>query len=76
MSHPDFLVIGGGFVGVSIARELRSRFAGSSVLVLEKERPLALHFSGRNSGVLHADFYYTADSLKARFTREGNRERR
>lgn len=41
--------------------------------VLEKEPACGLHASGRNSGVLHAGFYYTADSLKARFTRDGNR---
>ena len=69
----DFLVIGGGIVGLSIARALKSRFAGSSVAILEKENALGLHASGRNSGVLHAGFYYSADSLKARFTREGNR---
>ena len=40
---------------------------------MEKERSGGLHASGRTSGVLHAGFYYTADSLKARFTRDGNR---
>jgi (S)-2-hydroxyglutarate dehydrogenase len=72
----DFLVIGGGIMGVSIARELRRAYPVSSIVVLEKESKLGLHASGRNSGVLHAGFYYTADSLKARFTREGNRELR
>jgi len=43
------------------------------VTLLEKEKECGLHASGRNSGVIHAGFYYTADSLKARFTREGNR---
>ena len=69
----DFLVIGGGIVGVSVARELRRIHPNASVSVLEKEQQLGLHASGRNSGVLHAGFYYTADSMKARFTREGNR---
>jgi L-2-hydroxyglutarate oxidase LhgO len=73
MRTPDFLIVGGGIIGVSIARELKSRFSQASVVVLEKERTLGLHSSGRNSGVLHAGFYYSADSLKARFTREGNR---
>ena len=44
----------------------------ASVLVLEKESEAAAHASGRNSGVLHAGFYYAADSLKARLTRRGN----
>lgn len=69
----DFLVIGGGVMGLSIARELRKRFHGSRVVLIEKEDHCGEHASGRNSGVLHAGFYYTADSLKARFTRDGNR---
>lgn len=69
----DFAVIGAGIVGISIGLELRRRHPDSSVLVLEKEPESGLHASGRNSGVLHAGFYYGADSLKARFTREGNR---
>ncbi len=69
----DFLVIGGGIMGLSIARELRNSFHGSKVVLIEKEGHCGEHASGRNSGVLHAGFYYTADSLKARFTRDGNR---
>ena len=68
----DFLVIGGGVIGISIARELKSRNPNSGVCILEKEHQCGLHASSRNSGVLHAGFYYTADSLKARFTKEGN----
>ncbi len=59
-------------MGLSIARELKRREAKRSVVLLEKERSCGLHASGRNSGVLHAGFYYSADSLKARFTRQGN----
>lgn len=70
----DFLVIGGGVLGLSIGRELKRRNPRATVLLLEKEPEVGLHASGRNSGVLHAGFYYTADSLKARFTRQGNRE--
>lgn len=73
MATTDFLVVGGGIIGVAIARELRRRHPGLSVTVLEKEPSCGRHASGRNSGVLHAGFYYTADSLKARFTRDGNR---
>ncbi|MBI3899645.1 MAG: L-2-hydroxyglutarate oxidase [Gammaproteobacteria bacterium] len=70
----DFIVIGGGVIGISVARELKRRFGDCSVTLLEKESACALHASGRNSGVLHAGFYYAADSLKAKFTRDGNRE--
>lgn len=72
MKTCDYLIIGGGIVGLTIALEIKKRDAAVSVVVLEKEKELAQHGSGRNSGVLHAGFYYTADSLKARFTREGN----
>lgn len=69
----DFLVIGGGIIGISVARELRRRFSDSRVTLIEKEQRCAEHASGRNSGVLHAGFYYSADSLKAKFTRDGNK---
>ena len=68
----DYVIIGGGIVGMTIARELHSRNPTASICILEKESDVAKHSSGRNSGVLHAGFYYTADSLKARFTRDGN----
>ena len=71
----DFLVIGAGVIGVSIARELRRRY-GSRVLVIEKESRPARHASGRNSGVLHAGVYYKAGTLKARLCVEGNRRMR
>ncbi len=72
MNSCDFLVIGAGIIGTNIARELKARHPGASVRVIDKETRPGAHASGRNSGVLHAGFYYTADSLKARFTREGN----
>jgi L-2-hydroxyglutarate oxidase len=72
MRHYDYVVIGAGIMGLTTARELKMRFPESSIAVLDKEADVAYHSSGRNSGVLHAGFYYTADSLKARFTKEGN----
>jgi L-2-hydroxyglutarate oxidase len=72
----DYLIIGGGIVGLSIARELRTRFPDLKIAVLEKEPDVACHGSGRNSGVLHAGFYYSADTLKAKFTRDGNQQLR
>ncbi|MCG8324826.1 MAG: L-2-hydroxyglutarate oxidase [Thiotrichales bacterium] len=70
----DFLIIGGGIIGLAIARTLRHRFPDQSIHILEKEPEISRHASGRNSGVLHAGFYYTADSLKARLCRDGNRQ--
>lgn len=72
MVKSDFLIIGGGVIGLNIARQLKRVFADSSVRILEKEPECGLHASGRNSGVLHAGFYYSPDSLKAKFTRIGN----
>ena len=72
----DYLVIGAGVVGLSISRELKMRFPTASVAVLEKESEVGTHASGRNSGVLHAGFYYSPDSLKAKLTVDGNRELR
>ena len=68
----DYLIIGAGIIGLNIAKNLKERFPSSKILVLEKEDEVAMHSSGRNSGVLHAGFYYSADSLKAKFTKEGN----
>jgi L-2-hydroxyglutarate oxidase LhgO len=65
-------VIGGGVIGISVAREIKQRERAARVVVIERERECGLHASGRNSGVLHAGFYYSPDSLKARFTRSGN----
>ena len=68
----DVAVIGGGIVGLALADAWLAKHPGSSVLVLDKEPALAAHASGRNSGVLHAGFYYAPDSLKAQLTRRGN----
>lgn len=71
----DFLVIGAGVIGVSIARELRRRHR-AKVVVIEKEASAGQHASGRNSGVLHAGVYYKPGTLKARLCIEGNRRMR
>jgi len=73
METTDFLIAGSGIIGLNIARELKTRFPKKKVVVLEKESISHAHSSGRNSGVLHAGFYYTKNSLKAKFTREGNK---
>jgi len=68
----DYIIIGAGIIGLAIARELISRNPKASITIIEKEPDVAYHSSGRNSGVLHAGFYYSADSLMAKFTRDGN----
>ncbi|MGH1372827.1 MAG: L-2-hydroxyglutarate oxidase [Cellvibrionaceae bacterium] len=67
----DYVVIGGGIVGVSTALQLQQRQPNKSVLLLEKESGLAQHQSGHNSGVIHAGVYYPPESLKAKFCRQG-----
>ncbi len=68
----DVVIIGGGIVGLGIGVGLLRRAPSLRVTVFEAETQLAMHGSGRNSGVLHAGFYYSPDSLKARLTRVGN----
>jgi L-2-hydroxyglutarate oxidase LhgO len=69
----DFLIVGGGIIGLTVARELLLR-GHQSIAILEKEPELGLHASGRNSGVLHAGFYYASDSLKAKLCAKGSKQ--
>jgi L-2-hydroxyglutarate oxidase len=69
----DYIIIGAGIIGLAIAKNLIEKYPNSKIVILEKEKDVGYHSSGRNSGVLHAGFYYTANSLKAKFTRDGNR---
>lgn len=74
MEKCDVLVLGAGVVGLSVGTALLESKPNLHVIVVDKEASLGLHASGRNSGVLHAGFYYSPDSLKAKFCREGNFE--
>lgn len=67
----DFVVIGGGIVGLATAMELLERRPGASVVVLEKEDRVAFHQTGHNSGVIHAGIYYKPGSLKAVLCKAG-----
>ncbi|KAF7710757.1 hypothetical protein HF521_009629 [Silurus meridionalis] len=67
----DVAVVGGGIVGLATARELILRHPNLTFTLLEKERELARHQSGRNSGVIHSGVYYTPGSLKARLCVSG-----
>ena len=67
----DFLIVGAGIVGLTLAFELRQQYKDARILILEKERGLGLHASGRNSGVLHAGIYYPEGTLKAQICRDG-----
>ncbi|MEX0822061.1 MAG: L-2-hydroxyglutarate oxidase [Rhodothermales bacterium] len=69
----DVAIVGAGIVGLSTGYNLTARRPDLSVVVLEKEAEVALHQTGRNSGVIHSGIYYTPGSLKARNCREGKR---
>ncbi|WP_322936824.1 L-2-hydroxyglutarate oxidase [Nocardioides bizhenqiangii] len=64
-------VVGGGIIGLAVAREITRRRPGTNVLVLEKEDRLAAHQTGHNSGVVHAGIYYRPGSLKAELCARG-----
>ncbi len=72
----DVLIIGAGIVGLSVGIALLQARPSLKILVIDKEDGPGQHASGRNSGVHHAGFYYSPDSLKAKFCREGNAELR
>jgi L-2-hydroxyglutarate oxidase len=67
----DITIIGGGIIGIATALEVLRTWPGLSVQVLEKEQTLAMHQTGRNSGVIHAGIYYPPGSLKAQFCSQG-----
>jgi len=71
MKSPDVVIIGGGIIGLASAYNLSELYPHKSLIVLEKEQDLALHQSGRNSGVLHSGIYYKPGSLKAITCRSG-----
>ncbi|HET9119484.1 MAG TPA: FAD-dependent oxidoreductase, partial [Solirubrobacterales bacterium] len=77
MSQPppsaDFVVIGGGIVGLAVARELLDRHPDASLCVLEREERIGAHQTSHSSGVIHAGIYYAPGSLKARLCVEGAR---
>jgi len=68
----DFVIIGGGIVGLSTAMQLIEAYPAAQIVLLEKESRPAQHQTGHNSGVIHAGVYYTPGSLKARFCLQGN----
>jgi L-2-hydroxyglutarate oxidase len=65
-------IIGSGVIGLSVGISLLRMMPSLSVTIFEKEPGLGYHASGRNSGVIHAGFYYSPETLKAKFCRDGN----
>lgn len=69
----DYVIAGGGIVGLTVALECARRHPRMRIAVFEKENSLGLHASGRNSGVLHAGIYYGSDTLKAKVCSKGSK---
>ncbi|MFZ9088545.1 MAG: L-2-hydroxyglutarate oxidase [Planctomycetaceae bacterium] len=70
-SQSDVVIIGGGIVGLATAWQLHQRDPSVRMTLLEKEPDVAVHQTGRNSGVLHSGIYYRPDSLRARNCHQG-----
>ena len=68
----DVLIAGAGVIGITVAIAIKKADPRLSVVVIEKESSVGKHASGRNSGVIHSGFYYSPNSLKAKFCKEGN----
>ncbi len=73
MSDYDYVIVGGGIIGLTVAYELTERFPEARIALIEKEPFPGQHASGRNSGVLHSGIYYSSDTLKARMCADGAR---
>jgi (S)-2-hydroxyglutarate dehydrogenase len=73
MSTYDYLIVGGGIVGLATAMALGKQHPQAQIAVCEKEPRWAAHQTGNNSGVIHAGVYYKPGSLKAKFARAGSR---
>lgn len=71
MQESEFLIVGAGIIGLTLAKELIAQGA-QKIIILEKESGLGFHASGRNSGVLHAGIYYPPNTLKAQLCLKGN----
>ncbi|WP_082235718.1 L-2-hydroxyglutarate oxidase [Halobacillus massiliensis] len=67
----DFVIIGGGIVGLATAYSLNKKYPTAKIAVLEKEPSWASHQTGRNSGVIHSGVYYKPGSLKAKLAKQG-----
>ncbi len=69
--NSDYLIVGAGIIGLSVAKEIKSREPNAKVRILEKEPRIGVHASGRNSGVLHTGIYYPHGTLKAKLCKAG-----
>lgn len=69
----DYLIVGAGMVGLSIAHQLKINEPYKKICIIEKENEVGLHGSGRNSGVLHAGIYYEPETLRSKLCIDGSK---
>ncbi len=70
----DISIVGGGIVGIATAYKLQLSFPSLNIIVLEKEKELSFHQTGRNSGVIHSGLYYTPGSFRAKNCVDGRKQ--
>ena len=70
----DIIIVGGGIVGLAAAYKINLKYPSKKILVLEKEKEVAAHQTGHNSGVIHSGLYYKPGSYKAKNCVDGRRE--
>ena len=61
----DIAIIGAGIVGLATALKIKEKSPGSKLVIIDKEKDVAAHQTGHNSGVIHSGLYYKPGSLKA-----------
>lgn len=70
----DFIIVGGGIVGLATAYKLQLKYPDKTITILEKETAIGTHQTGRNSGVIHSGIYYTPNSCKAKNCKNGREQ--
>ena len=70
----DFAVVGGGIVGLATAYKFQLKYPTLNIIILEKEKDLAFHQSGRNSGVIHSGLYYNPGSFRSKNCVDGRKQ--
>lgn len=74
VAERDFIIIGGGIIGLVLGYKLKLRYPKKMVLVLEKEQNSVCHGTGRNSGVIHSGIYYPPETLRAKYCISGSKQ--
>lgn len=72
----DYVIVGGGIVGLSVAYALKQQEPEATIQIVEKEKEVACHQTGHNSGVIHSGIYYKPGSFKAKFAKAGSESMR